>query len=166
MDIDTWLKSFRADAPLSYAPISYRFEYAPSAQKKTSHNLAAGDAIRRLVENNGLSDIKKELESLEAEQKAKTQKVLEAALLVVESEKADSRRFYLAVQQAGKGVTVLTGVEYPDDRTDKSEDDYVDRVYVFGLESVFGSTNSMRSVDALKERLTKYDVPFALKYID
>lgn len=114
-----------------------------------------------------LGEITRAVNEVEAERRTTVEKAVKGALDIAKLGSPKARRFRLAFQVSDKSVKVVEGIEFADERTDKSKEGYETRVYVGPLPAGNPlSAHSYTSMKKLREDLDNRKIVYAIDYID
>lgn len=111
-----------------------------------------------------LGEITRAVNEVEAERRATAEKAVTGALDIAKLGSPKTRRFRLAWQHSDKSIKVAEGIEFPDDRKDKSKEDYAVRVYLDHTFDALG--RSQYSMKKLREDLDERKIVYIIAYID
>jgi len=127
------------------------------------------------AQGHDLGPVKASIARMETEHRGKVESILDGVLDVARlgKTKPKARRFLLAYHAKDGEAKIVEGVEYPDERADKSEDEYSMHVFVSGcapcrLNGVhqYRLNGAHQSMEALKKFLNDRKIVFRIAYID
>jgi hypothetical protein len=126
----------------------------------------AADARKLAKEGKDLSSVTCAIDSAERERQRGIEKSLDATLelqKLSDTGKTRVTKEFILVYQVGDKAKTVRGVEWPDDRTDKTKNDYKTRVLIEHIGLIAASYHCMA---ALEESLVKAKILYRVAYID